>query len=352
MLGLLRIIVMILLGTAVPVVIGGLFLPLKKEGNKLLFCWVSGQMVLWTLFLCVCVPLTLIRSSFSQVELIYLVCTGFLCLIGVAIGLVKHRFAELLFTAGKAGKNKDIGSLLWILFAAMVLVQLFLLCFLAYEEGDDAYYVGVTTASRGEDILYEKDPYMGTYVILDSRHALAPMPVWVSVLADVGGIHGAAMAHCVLPLLLILMTYGIFYLFGEKLLKEREQLPLFMCFLALLVFFGGYSLFSAENFMLVRTAQGKSILANIVFPFLLYLLLLLMENLERGAKNGAGFWLLMGMVMASGCLCSTLGSLLLCVLLGIACVCGVLCYGKWKLLLPMAFCMLVPVAIAGIYMVL
>ena len=379
MMGALRILAMCIATTVVPAMIGRVFLTVKEKGERLIFCWVSGQMALWTLFLCVCVPMVLLRSTFDRVLMVYGVGAVALLVFSLLVTAVRKvakrpggdtgertvGCRQQAAGADTLARNREPGDMerkvgmprsgkvLWGLFSALVLVQLFLLCFLAYEEGDDAYYVAITTASKDSDALYQKDPYTGNYVILDSRHALAPMPVWVSVIAKVGDISGATAAHVAVPILLILMAYGIFYLLGERLLQgDGTKLSVYMLFMALLVTFGGYSLYSSENFLLVRTSQGKAIMANLVIPFLIYLLVLVLERLERGERTGAAVWILMGMVMASGCLCSTLGSLLLCILLGVSGVCGAVAYRRWKLLLPVALCMVLPAAIAVIYMIL
>ena len=116
--------------------------------------------------------------------------------------------------------------------------------------------------------------------------------------------------------------------------------------------FGGQSICTAENFLLVRTAQGKAVLANIVIPFVFLLLLLLFEILERKQVPEFLFWLLFGMALIAGCLCSTLGTLFVCLLLAVGGVCAVFCYRKWKILPLLAACGVVPMIMAILYLTL
>jgi len=156
-----------------------------------------------------------------------------------------------------------------------------------------------------------------------------------------------------LPLVLIVMTYGIYYLIGRALLKKNTiYLPVFMICIALVILFGGYSTYSAENFLLVRTAQGKAVIANIVIPFMILLLLKILEALESGAIIPQKVWGLIALTMVVGCLCSTLGSLLTCILLGIVIGCGIVCYRKWSLVLPLVGCCVIPVIYAFLYLIL
>lgn len=254
----------------------------------------------------------------------------------------------------KEAKEKDpIAILLWSLVAVFLLVQLVLAGVLAYEEGDDAFYVAVSTITDFSDTMYEILPYTGGTTGLDARHGLAPFPIWVALLARFSGLHAATVAQIVLPIVLIVMAYVVYYMIGRRLfVKSIRRLPLFMLFLQVLILYGGYSLYTAENFLLVRTAQGKAVLAGIVIPFIFLLLFILVENLQQNQELATVFWILMVLTLATGCLCSTQGALLTCVLLASGGICVVIGYRKWKLLLPMAGSCILPAGMALLYLLL
>ena len=373
------ILAMIVLVTLVPAAVGTLFSSAKKEGAKVLFYWVCGQMVLWTGFQVMSVPMIYRGLRFPQVRAGYYLIVGG-CLFAAGVAALLRRVLRKKGMQGEAsGRKKSFlkkeapGTLLYILFAVMVLIQLVLAVVLAYEEGDDAFYVAITTFSKEMDGLYTNNPYTGAYVGLDARHWLAPFPVWVAVLADLSGLSGAATAHVVMPLLIIPMTYAVFYLLGEALLSgkgEKEhkgvKLAAFMCFTALLVFFGGYSVYSTENFLLVRAGQGKAVLANVLLPFLIYVLLRIFQKYDSAQKNEglkdsddaakqaspAGgsqtLHILLVFVMTAGCLCSTQGGFLMCMLLGAAAFCGACVYKRFGVLVTAVLAMILP----GIFSVL
>ncbi|MBP5223235.1 MAG: hypothetical protein J6Z35_08765 [Lachnospiraceae bacterium] len=354
-------------------VVGSVFACGKRGAEKLVFSVAAGFSVLWAGFLVICVPMILRRMYFADVYRVYLA----FCLVAFVTGSIVWIRRIILgkkavSAAGKSSfeKSGDIrrilkqnvfkseegrALLLWMLFFVFLLLQLILVFFLAYEEGDDAFYVAVTTFSKDMGRLYTNSAYMGNYVGLDARHALAPFPVWVAVLAQLSGLSGAAASHVVLPLIMIPLTYGLYYLFGRKLfVKENDtkwKLPLFLCFAELLVLFGGYSSYAAENFLLVRAGQGKAVLANGIILLLLYLLLECMERLERKEAPGFVLWCLIFLTVSAGCLCSTQGSLLLCILLGCAALCGAAVYKRWLLLVQMLACIPVPLVVAGLYYV-
>lgn len=338
----------------VPLLAGGVFADARRSWDGIVFRWVGGQFLLWAGFELICVPLILIEESFTNVVRFFLLYSACTVLLALWLDLRRRRKTPAPLRAVADRGRKDFLYIgLWCLAAALLLVQLVLACVLAYEEGDDAFYVSISTVTADADTMYLKHPYNGASTILDMRHALAPFPIWVSFLARLSGMPAVTVAQIVLPVVLIVMSYGIYFVLGRRFFKSgSRKLPLFMALLECLVLFGGYSLYSAENFLLVRTAQGKAVLANIVVPFLFLLFYLLMERLQEDKPVSLRYWLLMACAMVAGCLCSTQGTQLTGMLLGILGCCTAVAYRRWKLLLPMAGCAVIPGGLAVLYFLL
>lgn len=343
---------------AVPLLAGGIFGGEEKGYDRLLFRWVSGQMALWAGFELICVPLILAGKEFGMAVRLFLVYTAGVVLVSGLIAAVGRRkrgpgrsgTAQAWDSAAADGKRDAVCVLLWCLAAALLALQLVLACVLAYEEGDDAFYISISTATEDFSKMYHKLPYTGKTTMLDMRHGLAPFPIWVSFLARISGMQAVTVAQVALPVVLILMSYSIYFLMGRKLFRgHSRRLALFMLLLECLVMFGGYSVYSAENFLLVRTSQGKAVLANIVIPFMFLLFYIMLERLQEKKASGGRCWLLMACTMTAGCLCSTQGTLLTGMLLGVAGVCTLAVYRRWKLLLPMAACCVIPGGLALVY---
>lgn len=336
----------------IPGMTGAMFWPVCREENKFIFGWISGQLLLWAGFECICVPMILAQKSFGQVMQSFMLFTMALLLLSAGVCLRRACGRKASSEVRRTVKGKHF-SALWYVFFLLLALQMFLLVYLSYEEGDDAYYVAISSISVDADNMYMKHPYTGGATSLDVRHALAPFPIWISVLAKLSGMAAVSVAHVALPLVLLPMAYGLYFLLGERILKERrQQLPHFMILVEILVIFGGYSVYTTENFLLVRSAQGKAVLGNIIIPFLFLLLHMLMEHLEKGGPLGAGYWILLLALMTSGCLCSTLGSFLLCMLAGITGICAAVCYRKWRFLPPLLGCMVIPAGFAILYFAL
>lgn len=335
-----------------PTLIGTIFTPLYKGCCKGPFHWISGQLVLWAGFQVIAVPMVLMQSRFERIVRSYLLFLGAMLLFSLG-AFLKRRSNGMVYgklIQRRGWEEKPQKNIWWIAVAVLLLLQLACVIFLAYQEGDDAFYVALSSSNLDTERLYVQLPYTGLTSGLQRRHALAPFPVWISFVAKMTGFHPATLAHLILPLFFIPMSYCVYYLLGGKLFAEKRQLlPVFLTLVEGMTLFGGYSLYSAENFLLVRTAQGKAVLCGIVIPFLLLLLYLLLQSLDSATPPGLGYWVLFAILLTAGCLCSTLGTFLLCMPAGLTALCAVLCYKKIPFAFRMGLCMLIPIAFVGIY---
>ncbi len=344
--------VILLLG--IPMIVGSLFrhgVDRKMRGP--VFWWISGQIFLWACFQLICVPLILLQVDFKYAAAGYNVVQALAVLAAAVLWFRNRKRASAVERIGGFDRKKSVRSALWILFWGLLIFQLVQAVRMTYRDGDDAFYVAITSITQNAQIMYRKLPYTGFGTELDARHGLAPFPVWISYLAEMTGIRAVSTAHVVVPVALIAMTYGVFYLLGGILLQEKKDvLPLFLIFTELLVLFGDYSFYTVENFMIARSRQGKAALGSIVIPVLLLLLLCLLRQLQEGGAASLKYYVLLAAANGAGCLCSTMGALLCCMLVGIAGLCGAVAYKRWKMLIPMAFCCIPNVCYAFLYLVL
>lgn len=341
----------------VPTIVGHILVKESRGTIRFISSWISGQILLWAGFFVIAVPMILLQKSFTHTCYVF-TCYTALLIIGVGIEkvIVRNKLQEkniiVQNSTTKYSKTK-IETVLWITFWILLVAQFVMATVLSYEEGDDAFYIAIATITEDADTMYIKLPYTGGTTGLDARHGLAPFPIWIAYLARISGMHVAIIAQVILAIVILGMAYGIYYLVGRKLCEENlKSLPFFMILTELLMMFGGYSVYSIENFVMVRASQGKAILAAIVLPFLFYQLILLVRDLENQKLPGLRFWCLMICTTATGCLCSTLGTILICMLLGIAGLCIAISYRRWKILVPLGLICVLPVGMAGIYLLI
>lgn len=352
-----QVLILIMLLGVIPLWVGGIA-AYGADGDRqpgVLLRWVCGQFLLWAGFQLICVPMILQERRFSVAAGLYQVYILALVLLAAALGI--RRCARKMSISVRPIRGYDrgkdsAGPILWLLFLGLLLFQLVQAVRMTYADGDDAFYVAVSAITEEAETMYRKLPYTGGETALDVRHGLAPFPIWIAFLARVSGMRAVTVAHVALPVALISMTYACFYLLGVRLFPERDgRLPLFLIFTEILVLFGDYSYYTAENFMIARSRQGKAALGSIVIPFILYLLLVLLQRLQEKKKISASWYLLFLSAAVTGCLCSTLGALLICMLAGVAGIAGAICYREKKILLPMAACCIPCICYAFIYLI-
>lgn len=216
-----------------------------------------------------------------------------------------------------------------LLFLLLVGFQLYMSFTRASFDGDDAYYVVQSLTAQQIDTLYRIDPNNGMSTPLDARHALAMFPIWEAFIGTVCGIHATIVAHSIVPLILIPLTYLVYYEIGKKLFEDQKRhLPVFMALMALWQLFGNVSIYTNETFLLTRTWQGKSFAGNFVIPavFWIFLCLFRIGEGEAGAEETAegvcrkkkgcrtGLWLLLALLNLAAGASSSLAVLLSCAL--------------------------------------
>ena len=327
---------------------------MERRKHSLSFMWVCGYILSWALFQLVTVPLVLLHVPQGFALAVKLFAGLSLALAAVGAFLLVRagkRVARLSLVKGESAGSRQ-HRIYWSIFLVLVVLQLVLAVGMTYQDGDDAYYVAISTLTESSNTLYELMPYSMGATGLDMRHGLAPFPVWIAFLARISGIPTVSVAHVAVPLALIPTTYLIFYQIGRLLFeKKKERLPLFLCFTAILVIFGNYSLYTAENFMLARSRQGKSALGCIVIPMVFLLFLLILDRAEKGQKDQWMLWVLLGAAVTAACLCTTLGTMLMCMLLGIIGLCSALTYRRLGLAVKTALCCIPALVYAALYFV-
>lgn len=329
----------------VPVILGLPFAGLGLEREKRLgTALVCGYMEMWALFQVVAVTFILTTGKFDHVVNVYTV----LCAIGVvaAAGWAVYRakthkitkpVREAKILPWKIDNKKEriercTGFAVWCIFAALVVFQLVMSCIMAFGDGDDAYYIPLSSMTEVSGSMYKNIPYTGESTQLDVRHGLAPFPIWIAFISRMSGVHATVFAQSIFGAVLLLICYLLYARIAKILFSEnREGIPYFMLFVALLQMFGNYSFYTAETFLLTRAAQGKAVLSNFVIPFLFWCLLqmgqeyrmdtnLAKQHRRPDAESDKRKILLCVLIVSAtmaSWLCSSLGTFLCAALIGI-----------------------------------
>jgi len=255
-------------------------------------------------------PLSTLTVYFSGVMFAFSI-SGLLM---VVFGMVNKTFSEN-FQFHNIRNVTLINRLTWLLFILLLGFQMFVAYYLDTPNGDDAYYVAIAHIADKLDGLFVLSPYTGYREGVDFRHAMSQFPIFYAFLARQSGLHVAVVAHRIIPIVLILITYLIYYKIASALFDDDEdKVPIFMVLIAGVQLFGASSIYSNEVFFLTRTWQGKSILANIAIPASFAILLYISKSTEKKKNSDhkwMGYMLLMALINIVGGFASGLGILLL-----------------------------------------
>ncbi|MCD7726200.1 MAG: DUF6077 domain-containing protein [Clostridiales bacterium] len=210
----------------------------------------------------------------------------------------------------------------WLLFWALLGFQLYKAVAYTSFDGDDAYYVVESLIAQQADVMYRILPYTGGSTSLDVRHALAVFPMWVAFVAVQSGIHATIVSHVVMPVVLIPLTYLVYYeigkgLFGEQTPGDGERLPLFMIVMCVFQIFGNVSIYTNETFFLTRTWQGKAVAGSLVIPAFLWLLLWIYQGAGKDKERDAGLWIILVCVNMTAGICSSIAVFIVSILLAV-----------------------------------
>lgn len=342
------------------------------------FVLLSGYFGMWALFEISAVPAVLWvkYDNFKAASAAFTV----LSLLAAAAGLL------LMYRNGRAGNSKEGAAAFvkrlsfaewieWLLFFALLGFQLYKAVACASFDGDDAYYVVESLIAQESNVMYRILPYTGRPTDLDVRHALAVFPMWVAFVSVRADVHATIVSHVAMPLVLIPLTYLLYFEIGRLLFagrqdsvvggseKEsgafhRENLPVFMIIMAMFQIFGNVSIYTNETFFLTRTWQGKAVAGSLVIPALIWVFLMLYgeekeinDNSVRNKRRKSGIWMLFVFVHMTAGVCSSIAVFLSCILTALTAFFLAFTKRDGKILLKMGAACLPSVIYMGIYVV-
>lgn len=308
-------------------------MPQKERTPGKIF--LSGYFVVFALFELIGIPVVLlvVYHAFTYLTYFYMAACILLAAAGFFFMLQsrKQKAAGMpadMQTAKEeavSGKRGTLGGKLaeysleekigYLLFFLILGFQLYMAFTRASFDGDDAYYGVQGVIAQQKDMLYRFDAYNGNSTILDVRHALALIPIWEAFIGRMSGIHATIIAHSVMPLLLLPLTYLLYFQIGKKLLKDKKDiLPMFMILMALFQMFGNVSIYTNETFLLTRTWQGKSVAGNWILPAIFWIFLCLFDSEDSDKKQTKekehGYYVLLACINLAAGVSSSLAVLL------------------------------------------
>lgn len=213
------------------------------------------------------------------------------------LGTNKGRILEFIKTIKSTSIECKVYAAIIIL---LLIFQLFMALRMASFDVDDAYYNAYARTAQQYGTLYRADPNTGKSIPVDMRHAMALFPVFQAIVSTLSNTHLLIVAHKVMPLILIPLSYLLLFEIGKCLFPDSQEKKLiFLLLMNIFKMFGNISEYTVESFFYIRTWQGKSLVGNFILPTVIWLFLYMMQT--KNGKDGRTFYVLLGLlVLASG----------------------------------------------------
>lgn len=263
------ILLILLWNVIVPILIGYLISGFLKtdDKNNIALNFLIGFIAMLGIFQPITLFAIYLKGSLSLLTTIVKVLWAMLSLISFVMNW--KRLLDTIIKIPVTLKKINI-----FMIGALLLIVLQAYVYVCYEhiDDDDAFFVATATTSVANDNLYVRSPYSGaTYTKLPARYILSPFSIYYAVMAKLILVHAAVYAHLMLPIVLLLFVYLVYYLWGKEWFQNSKSLGVFLILISLLNIFGNYSDFTTQTFLLFRLWQGKAFLSAGILPFILYI---------------------------------------------------------------------------------
>lgn len=198
---------------------------------------------------------------------------------------------------------------------------------------DDCYYLAAVLDYQQADVLNAEEPTHREGFAVNAINGLLAWELWQATLCWCSGLNPMAVAHTLLPGLLVLLAYaGYWNLLAESV--PRRWVALAMLGVAAYHLWGVSSHDTPANYLLTRIWQGKAALIHLAVP----LIVLMLREVSR-QPNEPGRWLTLVATTLFGLAASSSAvflEVMLLVCLGIAFALTLPMKRRWKILVAAA----------------
>lgn len=247
--------------------LGSAFLKLfKNKETTAVLAVISGYLLYFCVFEIIALPMVLSLRPLSLLARVWGVLLG----ISVA-GAVAWCFSDWMRQLGKIRYIlKEHKGFLFLL-GACIATQCLISMLYSDNSADAAYYVGTVNTAVYTNTMGRFNPYTGAPLQqFSARYIFSCYPMHNAVVCWLTGIHPLVQAKTIMAAINIFISNLIVYEIGIKMFKNHKaKADLMVCFVCLIHLFSN-TIYTDGTFLLTRSYEGKSILANIIFPMVFY----------------------------------------------------------------------------------
>lgn len=309
-------------------VLGSCFCRFFGREESIEFAWLLGFALFLGIFALLELPIELSGMAFHV--LAYVELAVFAVLFGTG-----GAYCIRVYRSGNARWQKP-DRLTVVLFALILLQILYgMNNGVIVHDYDTSYYNGHAINALYTDTIYQYNARTGVYVGTESYvHDCYPM--LIAVLAKVFAMHPLVVVNRVLACLEILFMNLIVYEIARRLTNGNREIANWTVGIHAAMSILSYEFTdTAEYYLWQRTAESKSMLANLYLPLTLLALTLLAKELDN-RRN----WLILGSVVLAGVTMSISGIFILTMMVGVGLLAILIVQKKWRYLINAVLCVI------------
>lgn len=298
--GLLILIVMII----IPIAVGDVIANATKSGehtkvDNVIFRYIFGNVTMWAIFEIIGVTLILMKKSFMIA--VYTWCVAIIILILYDVFRLIRNFINKPQSHKLIKKSRTNKIYLFfsskdnLMFVVVVIIMFLIIGYQCFNyvvgihlDKDDSRFVVNAVEAYDNNVMLLNNPCTGesenTWIGELSKDVTSPWMIYVAMISKIVHIHPTIMAHTILPLFLLIMAYGIYWIFAKRLFGKKDILSagIFVIIVAVINMFFNASVYTESTFLLTRVWQGKAIVAGIMIPVLMYVLYSIHQHASKG----------------------------------------------------------------------
>lgn len=288
----------------------------KDKGFSLAAVFVMGFVTMLASFQLVAVPLIAMDKPFSLISGCFLVLT--LIEVAISIFISRKRLMEEIRCFFKNTFSMPefdrITGVIWTVVIVLIVIMTWLLTCHMHTDTDDARFIAEAMEAYERGSILKYHPLTGMYYGAPAGEMLkdvtSPYPFFIASISKYINVVPAVTAHTLLPLFLIPLSFAAFYTIGKYFFTRNESnlelnsergIAIYMFLICFIMLFSYESIYSYGYTLLTIVWQGRSILAVIIMPLLIYMLMrYITENNINGWHYMVTFLIFMACADLSG----------------------------------------------------
>lgn len=311
--------------------LGSAFLKIfRVKENTSVLAVISGYLLYFSVFEVIALPMVLSLQPLSFLARVWGVLLG-ISVAGATVWCISDWMRQLKKIGYILKEHKGFLLLLGVCIAIQCLMGMLY----SDSSADAAYYVGTVNTAVYTDTMGRYNPYTGSAIShFSARYIFSCYPMHNAVVCFLTGIHALIQTKTIMTAINIFISNLIVYEIGLKMFKNHKiKADLMVCFVCLIHLFSN-TIYTDGTFLLTRSYEGKSILANVIFPMVFYCAVRLYQD-----EKDRLLWFLLFMTSVSA-ITFTGSSIILSVALGAGILPVIAVKRNGRLLFPFLICLI------------